>query len=79
MKLHGVRAHREAEGLAREDQLARKIAMLAADDVPVEAEVAEMIVNRVIDNAAVALAAIGRRPVAVARACPICPRTVWPT
>lgn len=68
MKLHNVRVHRESERLAREDQLAWKIAEVAADPVPVEPDVSDMIVNRVIDNAAVAIAAINRRPVAVARA-----------
>ena len=68
MKLHSIRTHREAEGLARNDQLAWKIAAVAADPVPVEPAVADMIVNRIIDNAAVALAGLDRRPVAVARA-----------
>ena len=67
MILHDVRAHREQDRLPREEQLAWKIAAVAADPVEVEAEVAEMIVNRVIDNAAVAIAAINRRPVASAR------------
>src|SRR5262249_29623025 len=60
--------HKSAEPLAREDQLAWKIAEVAADPVAVEADVAEMIGNRIIDNAAVAAAAIARRPVASARA-----------
>ncbi|MDA8248675.1 MAG: MmgE/PrpD family protein, partial [Rhodospirillales bacterium] len=40
---------------------------VAADRVAVGRDVAEMIVNRVIDNAAVAIAAINRRPVVSAR------------
>src|SRR4029079_2115527 len=44
-----------------------KIAQVAADPVPVEAAVVEMIVNRIIDNAGVAIAAINRGPVANAR------------
>ena len=36
--------------------------------MPVEAEVAEMVVNRLIDDAGVAAAALRRRPVANARA-----------
>ncbi|WP_323755128.1 MmgE/PrpD family protein [Tistrella sp.] len=65
--LHEVRAHRSADHLPREDQLAWKIAAVAADPVPVGAEVAEMIGNRIIDNAAVAAAALARRPVVSAR------------
>ncbi len=68
MKLHTVRSHKSAEHLERGDQLAWKIAEVATDPVPVEADVAEMIGNRIIDNAAVAAAAIARRPVASARA-----------
>src|SRR5690606_15181591 len=56
------------ENLAREDQLAWKIASVAADDVPLDPGVVEMIGNRIIDNAAVAAASLARRPVASARA-----------
>ncbi|WP_307807523.1 MmgE/PrpD family protein [Naasia sp. SYSU D00948] len=62
-----VRVSRSEELLAREDQLAWRIAEVAADPVPVDGDVADMIVNRVIDNAAVAAAALPRRPVASAR------------
>ena len=68
MQLHEVRVHPEADRLAREDQLAWKIAQVAADPVPVLPEVAEMIGSRIIDNWAVAIAAINRRPVVTARA-----------
>ncbi len=68
MILHEVRVHPEADRLAREGQLAWKIAAVAADPAPVASDVAEMIVNRVIDNASVAIAAINRAPVATARA-----------
>ena len=54
--------------LPREEQLAWKIAEVAADPVGVQPDVAEMVANRVIDNAAVAIAAINRRPVVSARA-----------
>ncbi|MEC7761687.1 MAG: MmgE/PrpD family protein [Pseudomonadota bacterium] len=72
MKTHEVRTYKSAEHLAREDQLAWKIADVAADPVAVEPEVAEMIINRVIDNAAVAAASVARRPVASARAQALC-------
>ncbi|PTX04111.1 MmgE/PrpD family protein [Pararhodobacter aggregans] len=72
MKTHELRTYRSAEHLAREDQLAWKIAEVAADPVAVEPDVAEMIVNRVIDNAAVAAASVARRPVASARAQALC-------
>lgn len=72
MTLHDLRSWRSAESLPREQQLAWKIADLAADPVAVQDEVAAMIVNRIIDNAAVAAAALARRPVASARAQALC-------
>ncbi len=68
MKHHKVRTYKSAERLDRADQLAWKIATVAADPVRVEDDVAEMIGNRIIDNAAVAAASIARHPVATARA-----------
>lgn len=66
--IHHVRVHRSEENLAREDQLADKIAQVAADPVAVDADVVEMIINRVIDNASVAAASLTRGPVVAARA-----------
>jgi 2-methylcitrate dehydratase len=68
MKVHRVHTHTSAENLARSQQLAWKIAEVAADPAPVDEEVLEMIGNRIIDNAAVASAALNRRPVTSARA-----------
>ena len=68
MILHSVRVHPEADRLAKADQLAWKIAEVAADPVAIAPEVTDMIVNRMIDNASVAVAAINRHPVTTARA-----------
>jgi 2-methylcitrate dehydratase len=68
MILHDVTVHPESDRLAREDQLAWKIAAVASDAVAVDADVVDMIINRVIDNASVAIAAINRHPVSAARA-----------
>jgi 2-methylcitrate dehydratase len=65
---HTVRTYKSAEHLDREDQLAWKIASVAADDVPLDDDVVEMIGNRIIDNASVAAASLARHPVASARA-----------
>ena len=67
MKQHSVRTYKSAEHLQRADQLAWKIAEVAADPVAVEPAVVEMIGNRIIDNASVAAASLARRPVASAR------------
>ena len=64
---HHLRVHRSDEHLAREGQLAWRIAEIAADPVEVEPEVVDMIINRVIDNAAVAAASLTRAPVSAAR------------
>ncbi len=68
MKVHEVRTYRSAENLPREEQLAWKLAAVATDPVPVPEDVAEMIGNRIIDNAAVAVASLARKPVRAARA-----------
>jgi len=68
MKIHDVRTHKSSEALPKEDELAWKLAAVATDPVPVEPEVAAMIGNRFIDNAAVAVAALARQPVRTARA-----------
>jgi 2-methylcitrate dehydratase len=62
-----VKVHPSQSRLPREQQLAWKIAGAAADRVAVQRDVADMIANRVIDNAAVALAAINRHAVVSAR------------
>jgi 2-methylcitrate dehydratase len=65
---HHVRVYRSDESLPREQQLAWKIAEVAADPVAVEPEVVDMIINRVIDNASVAAASLNRGPIVAARA-----------
>jgi 2-methylcitrate dehydratase len=68
MREHIVRVHPSAAHLPREAQLAWQIAALATGRPPVDEDVAEMVACRVVDNAAVALASLGRRPVLAARA-----------
>jgi 2-methylcitrate dehydratase len=65
--IHHLRVHRSDENLEREGQLAWHLAEVAADPVEVEPEVVDMIINRVIDNAAVAAASLTRAPVCAAR------------
>jgi 2-methylcitrate dehydratase len=66
VRLHEVRTAGPA-GLPLEDQLAHRLAALAADPVEVEADVADMVVNRLIDDAAVAAASLDRASVTAAR------------
>ena len=67
MKLHDVKVYPSKANLKREDQLAWKIAGVAADKVAVQKDVAEMIINRIIDNASVAIASVNRHSVTSAR------------
>jgi len=64
---HEVRVHPEAARLARGEQLAWKLAAAACDEVTLDADVVQMVENRVIDTAAVAAAALNRPPVVTAR------------
>ena len=67
MKTHTVKVYRSKAQLPKTDQLAWKLAELAAATPPPGPEMADMVINRMIDNAAVAVAALNRSPVANAR------------
>ena len=67
MKTHLVRTRTSAEDFPQSEHLAWKVAEVATDAVEVPEATAEMIVNRIIDNASVAAASLVRRPVASAR------------
>jgi 2-methylcitrate dehydratase len=64
---HELRTYASGEALARKDQLAWKLAELAADPVDVDDDVTQMVVNRFIDDFAVAAASLLRPPVSSAR------------
>ena len=67
MKTHLVRTRTSAEDFPQSEHLAWKVAEVATDAVEVPEATAEMIVNRIIDNASVAAASLVRRPVTSAR------------
>ena len=66
--MHSVRVYAAKEKLSRTEEFAYKIAAMAVDRVAIDKDVEEMVINRIIDNAAVAVAAINRTAVAAARA-----------
>ncbi len=68
MKNHTVRVYPESKQLKKEEQLAWKMAEVAVDKVAVDDDVQDMVINRMIDNAAVAVASLNRGPVVTARA-----------
>src|SRR6478735_7921758 len=68
VKEHHARVYKSEENLPREQQLAHKIAVVAADPVEVTPDVTDMVINRIIDNASVAVASLNRAPIVAARA-----------
>ena len=62
-----VRVHPSSSNLKKEDQLAWKIAEISSDKSRPSSDAIEMIINRIIDNASVAIASFNRKPVISAR------------
>ena len=67
MRVINVKVHPSSSNLKKEDQLAWKIAEIASDKSRPGADAIEMIINRIIDNASVAIASFNRKPVISAR------------
>ncbi len=62
-----VKVHKSSAKLKKEDQLAWKIAEIASDKAPLNEDAIDMVINRIIDNASVAIASFNRGPVISAR------------
>ena len=62
-----VRVHKSSARLKEEDQLAWKIAEIANANSKLNKDSVEMVINRIIDNAAVAIASLNRKSVISAR------------
>ncbi len=62
-----VKVYPSASKLKKKEQLAWKIAEIASDKAPLNEEAIDMVINRIIDNASVAIASFNRRPVISAR------------
>ena len=67
MITHYVKVSPSKSLLSKTEQLAWKIAAVATNKAAIDSAAGEMVINRIIDNASVALAAINRTPVANAR------------
>ena len=63
-----VKVHPSKANLKKKDQLAWKIAEVASDKAKINNDAVEMVINRIIDNASVAIASFNREPVISARA-----------
>ena len=62
-----VKVHSSKSNLKKKDQLAWKIAEVASDKAKLNKDSVEMVINRIIDNASVAIASFNRKPVVSAR------------
>ena len=67
MIFHKVKVYPSKINLPKKKQLAWKIAEIAADKAKLNKQSVEMVINRIIDNASVAIASINRKPVISAR------------
>ncbi|MCY4321028.1 MAG: MmgE/PrpD family protein [Bdellovibrionaceae bacterium] len=67
MKNFLLKVYPSQEKLEKENQLAWHLAKIALDPAPISEESKEMIINRIIDNSAVAVASLNREPVIHAR------------
>lgn len=65
---HEVHASPSKNDIPRSEQLAWHIAEVATDNVPLDDDVQAMVINRIIDNASVAIASLNRGPIKSARA-----------
>ena len=67
MRYIKVKVHPSKSKLQKRDQLAWKLAEIASDKSRPNGEAVEMVINRIIDNASVAIASLNRRPVISSR------------
>ncbi len=67
MILHKVKVYPSKKKLAKRNQLAWKIAEIASDNAKLNKDSIEMVINRIIDNASVAIASINRKSVISSR------------
>jgi len=65
--LHNVRVYPSKIKLSKKNQLAWKIAEVSNDNAKLNKLSVEMVINRIIDNASVAIASLNRKPVIASR------------
>jgi len=65
--LHRVKVYPSKINFPKKKQLAWKIAEIASDNAKLNKDAIEMVINRIIDNASVAIASLNRKPVISSR------------
>ena len=63
MIVHNVKVYPSKIHLPKKKQLAWKLAEIASDNAKLNKDCVEMVINRIIDNASVAIASLNRGPV----------------
>ena len=61
MIIHKLKVYPSKVKLPKKKQLAWKLAELASDNAKLNKDSVEMVINRIIDNASVAIASLNRR------------------
>ena len=67
MIIHKVKVYPSKKDCPKKKQLAWKIAEIASDNSRLDNKAIEMVINRIIDNASVAIASLNRKPVITSR------------
>ncbi len=67
MIIHKVKVYPSKRDCPKKKQLAWKIAEIASDNAKLNNDAVEMVINRLIDNASVAIASLNRKPVVSSR------------
>ena len=67
MKIHTVKVYPSKIKLNKKNQLAWKLAEISSDNAKLNKKSVEMAINRIIDNASVAIASLNRKPVISSR------------
>ena len=67
MIVHNVKVYPSKTHLPKKNQLAWKIAEISSDNAKLNKDAIEMVINRIIDNASVAIASLNRKPVISSR------------
>ena len=68
MKTHSIKLQKPGKKIGKKNHLAWLIASMASESWKINKDVIEMVGNRIIDNAGVAVAALNREAVKIARA-----------
>ena len=67
MIVHNIKVYPSKTYLPKKKQLAWKLAEIASDNSKINKKSLNMVINRIIDNASVAIASLNRKPVISSR------------